>query len=148
MTHGTRSCYQTGCRRLECVEANRSFARDHKRQKIRPDGDGLARIGVTEVRNHIAFLRSNGFTFPEIARRAGVHHRTLRLIAHRRSKWIARARADRILGIGIGIPDEFCEGLEEWHGSLYGYRVKGCKGPECRRAEREYQRAKRSRAAS
>lgn len=29
--HGTRACYQRGCRRDECVEANRAYARERQR---------------------------------------------------------------------------------------------------------------------
>ncbi len=31
--HGTRSCYQNGCRRPECVQANRVYARLHMRTR-------------------------------------------------------------------------------------------------------------------
>ena len=47
VTHGTRSCYQRGCRQAECREANRQYLRNY-----RADG-GTVRYTV-EPRNHLA----------------------------------------------------------------------------------------------
>lgn len=31
--HGTRSCYQNGCRQSECVDANASYMRERRRRR-------------------------------------------------------------------------------------------------------------------
>ena len=39
LSHGTRACYTRGCRREECVQANRDYAAEHGRLSRR----GLSR---------------------------------------------------------------------------------------------------------
>ena len=46
-THGTRACYQRGCRQAECVEANKRYLRDYRT-------NGATIRYTVEPRNHLA----------------------------------------------------------------------------------------------
>jgi hypothetical protein len=75
--HGTRACYQAGCRRLECRVANAEYQVRYRRTwaRGRPPLGSLVR--ASEARRRVRQLQAEHFTKADLARRLGV--RRLRL---------------------------------------------------------------------
>jgi DNA-binding CsgD family transcriptional regulator len=70
----SRACYQRGCRRPECRQANYRYGKKLATEHVR----GEHRLHPTEeVRAHIERLISNGWWQAEIARAAGVSRSTV-----------------------------------------------------------------------
>jgi hypothetical protein len=68
--HGTRACYVRGCRRPECLAANRAYAARVSRLKLY--GRWEPYTGAAPVRDHIRALSAAGIGWKRVAFLAGV----------------------------------------------------------------------------
>lgn len=77
MTHGTRSCYQAGCRELSCKAANADYWRAwwRDRQRGRPRLGSL--ISGAEARKRVKQLQVDGVSGRELSRRLGLKPHSL-----------------------------------------------------------------------
>lgn len=94
----SRACYIRGCRRPECKQADYQYMsrirlEHHRGQRRRTD--------ATQTRAHIERLQAAGWTQAQIARTAGLNHRTVCEIIHG-APTISNRTALAILSIPIG----------------------------------------------
>lgn len=99
----SRSCYQHGCPRPECKQADYEYMSrlrlDHHRGQRR-------RTDATQTRHHIERLLAAGWTKAQIARAAGVAHRTVGAVVGGVAN-ISKRTALAILSVQIGpAPDD------------------------------------------
>lgn len=74
--HGTRYCYVQGCRRPECVEAERAYGRNYWRTYVRPLVH-RREVPVDRALEHVRRLRAAGMGNRSIALAAGVGHHVI-----------------------------------------------------------------------
>jgi DNA-binding CsgD family transcriptional regulator len=96
----SRGCYLRGCRTDACTRANYQYMSglrlDHHRGRHR-------RTDATQTRHHIERLTATGWTQAQIARTAGIAHRTIGgIINGQPAVFVTTARA--VLNIPIGPP--------------------------------------------
>lgn len=93
--HGERRCYLRGCRRPECVEANKRYC---KLSDLRRHREGPRRIDATEVASHLRHLIENeGWTQLDIAASTGIKVGTIGGLAAGRHRFCSPENAKTIL---------------------------------------------------
>lgn len=65
--HGERRCYLRGCRRPECVQANRKYCKQYRIATIRQP----VRVDATPVRQRVEEWSSQGYSHVQIAQAVG-----------------------------------------------------------------------------
>ncbi|MFE2710543.1 hypothetical protein ACFXKI_00780 [Streptomyces mirabilis] len=65
--HGERRCYLRGCRRPECVEANKRYCKQYRMATIRQP----VRVDATPVRQRVEGWSSQGYSHVQIAQAVG-----------------------------------------------------------------------------
>lgn len=103
MPHGTRTCYQSGCRLTECRAAEASYRRNLRKLHAmgrRPLG---MLVSSVLVRRQLRLLVIEGFTATDIARRLGLKDgRVMRDTEH---VTLRKALAVRWLARQVGLVD-------------------------------------------
>ncbi|WP_171108650.1 MULTISPECIES: hypothetical protein [unclassified Streptomyces] len=105
MTHPThtpsRACYQRGCDRPECEQANRRYMKhlrlDYAHGKRR-------RQDATPTITRIQQLRATGWSLAQISRTSGVHEVTIRVIASGKNPTVSNKNAHAVLAVPVGPP--------------------------------------------
>lgn len=94
----SRTCYQHGCPRPECKQADYQYMSrlrlDYQRGRRR-------RTDAIQVRHHIERLRAAGWTQAQIARAAGLAHRTIGCVAAG-APTVSNRTALAVLSVPIG----------------------------------------------
>jgi hypothetical protein len=67
--HGQRRCYLRGCRRPECVEANRRYCKQYRVATVRQP----IRIDATPIRQRVEDWSAQGYSHVQIAEAVGGH---------------------------------------------------------------------------
>lgn len=88
MPHGTRACYQAGCRRLECRSANAAYRRAHAHY-----------VDAGPAAAHCARLRAEGMGVPRIAALAGVAEATVWALVTGTRTTLQQATSAAVLGV-------------------------------------------------
>ncbi|MFF1684642.1 hypothetical protein [Streptomyces sp. NPDC058254] len=100
-THApSRGCYQRGCRRPECAQANYRYM---SRLRLEHSRGQRRRTDTTQSRHHIERLMAADWTQAQIARAAGLVHHIISDIRHGKQT-ISNATAYAILSVPIGPP--------------------------------------------
>jgi transcription factor WhiB len=97
--HGTRRCYQAGCRLAECRAAEVAYQRDVRRRKRRPDPETPRTVAVGETRTHVQALRAAGLGLRQIAAEAGLSFSVVQEIAGGVRKKIRPETRDRLMAV-------------------------------------------------
>jgi hypothetical protein len=108
LRHGTRTCYQHGCRRFECALANSRYIRAFRARAA------STMVPARPVRSHLLFLneqRAMGVT--TIALVAGAHVRTVHDILRGRQRRVHADLARRLLGV-FPSDDRFVDPASTW----------------------------------
>ncbi|MEU2789083.1 hypothetical protein [Streptomyces sp. NPDC007100] len=93
--HGERRCYLRGCRRPECIAANKRYC---KTADLRRHREGPRRIDGTDAANHLRrLIDEEGWTQIGIADTLGISRDTVGGLASGRNKTCRREDARRIL---------------------------------------------------
>jgi transcriptional regulator with XRE-family HTH domain len=93
--HGERRCYLRGCRRAECVEANKRYC---KLSDLRRHREGPSRIDATDVASHLRrLIEEEGWTQIDIATCTGIKVGTIGGLAAGRYKTCSPENAKTIL---------------------------------------------------
>lgn len=104
--HGERRCYLRGCRRPECVLANKRYC---KASDLRRHRQGPRYIDATEAAAHLRRLIDQGWTQTGIATRLGIKVATIGALATGRYKTCTPANARTILAFDPEFDDD-CPG--------------------------------------
>ncbi|GAA2803468.1 helix-turn-helix domain-containing protein [Streptomyces showdoensis] len=93
--HGERRCYLRGCRRPECVEANKRYC---KLSDLRRHREGPSRVDATPAANHLRrLIEEEGWTQADIATCTGIKAGTIGGLAAGRYRTCSPKNAEIIL---------------------------------------------------
>lgn len=101
--HGTRSCWQGGCRRPECTQAQHDYQNAWSLLDRRIRGiEGHGEVPPTDAAQHIKELLSEGMSYRAIGAASGLQPRKLWEIAHgKRPRGIKVETERRILAVTL-----------------------------------------------
>lgn len=95
---GRRAKYVSGCRCVECTQANREYNAKRVREIIRTGETGQL-VDVTQARRHIYRLSRLGCGYKQVADAAGVAKSIVAAIRCGRRQQVRKCTADRILNV-------------------------------------------------
>lgn len=97
--HGTRRCYQAGCRLPECRAAQAAYMREEMRRRRRPGPKTPSAVPAGETRTHLQDLRVAGIGVRQIAAVANVSFSVVQDVLHGRRKRIRPGTRDRLMAV-------------------------------------------------
>ena len=98
MVHGTRGTYTNhGCRCAECRSAhNRYWQAWRAGRRLRSP-----LVDATECRQHVTFLRDHGWSYRELAEKAGIARSTVCRVAHGQYARVEARYVDKLLAVSL-----------------------------------------------